>query len=347
MRASFVLAAAIAFAAPAVAQVVHPNAYASLNSGSNNAWPFGYTNRAGDYQQSYDRSQFPGPIAIAQIAFRYATETVRSGGTVDCKIWLSYTAGAYNALSSTFANNIGASPTVVFDGFATVPPFQGDPADPNPFTFFIPFTTPFPYDPALGDLLMTVEMRQAGSSSWGAFERASGAGSSRVYSNSGTTGGVSGSVDSLGLVTLFDGPQCAGRFVSRGTGCDDSTSTALVLRASGCPDRGTVFGLTVETGASNTAPVFLMMGLSDQNWLGIQLPLDLGLFGARSCSLYVSQEALLGPIGNPGGGAGLQVTIPSDPLLTRGTSYWQGLILDPAANALGLVTTNQLAVTIG
>ncbi|MBK9384958.1 MAG: hypothetical protein IPN34_09095 [Planctomycetes bacterium] len=346
MRARLLLAT-LAFAAPTFAQVVHPNAYAGSSTNSNNAWPFAYTSGAGDYQQSFDGSQFPAPMTIAQIGFRYGTDTVRAGGTVDCKIWLSYCAGPFNALSSTFATNIGVGSTVVFDGIATIPPFAGDPATPNPFTFFIPFTTPFPYDPGQGDLLMTVEMRLSGSSSWAAFERASGAGASRVYSNSGSTGGAGGTVDLLGLITLFDGPQCAGRVASRGAGCNDSTRTALVLSSSGCPGRGTAFALEVETGASNQAPVLLMMGLSDQNWLGIQLPLDLGLFGATGCSLYVSQEALIGPLANPGGGASLQALLPNDPLLTRATSYWQGLIIDPLANSFGLVTSNMLAITIG
>ncbi|MBL8898662.1 MAG: hypothetical protein JNM84_13580 [Planctomycetes bacterium] len=346
MRARLLLAT-FALAAPAFAQVVHPNAYAGTSTTSNNAWPFGYTNGAGDYQQSYDGSQFPGPMTIAQIGFRYGTDTVRSGGTVDCKIWLSYCAGPYNALASTFATNIGVGSTVVFDGIATIPPFQGDPATPNPFTFVIPFTTPFAYDPGQGDLLMTVEMRVSGSSTWGAFERASGAGASRVYANTGSTGNAGGSVDSIGLITLFDGPQCAGRVASRGAGCLDSTRTPLALSSTGCPDRGTAFSLEVEMGASNAAPVLLMMGLSDQNWLGIQLPLDLGLFGATGCSLYVSQEALIGPLANPGGSASLQALVPNDPLLTRGTSYWQALIIDPPANSFGLVTSNLLAITIG
>ncbi len=93
--------------------------------------------------------------------------------------------------------------------------------------------------------------------------------------------------------------------------------------------------------------LLLMMGLSDQNWLGIQLPLDLGLFDATGCSLYVSQEALIGPLANPGGSASLQALVPNDPLLTRGTSYWQALIIDPPANSFGLVTSNLLAITIG
>jgi hypothetical protein len=346
MRARLLLAT-IVLAAPTFAQVVHPSSYASSGSTSNNAWPFGYTNGAGDYQQSYEGAQFPGAITIAQIGFRYGTDTVRAGGTVDCKIWLSYCAGPFNALSSIFATNIGSGATVVFDGLATIPAFAGDPASPNPFTFLIPLTTPFAYDPAQGDLLMTVEMRRSGSSSWGAFERASGAGSGRVYANTGSTGNASGSIDAIGLVTLFDGPQCAGRVVSRGAGCVDSTRTPLVLSSSGCPDRSTSFSLDVATGAANQAPVLLMMGLSDQNWLGIQLPLDLGIFGATGCSLYVSQEALVGPLANPGGGASLQALVPNDPLLTRATSYWQGLIIDPLANSFGLVTSNLLAVTIG
>src|SRR5688572_33043574 len=124
MRARLLLASALSLflveAAPA--QFVHPSAYSSSLGGANNAWPFAYTNGAGSYQQSYEAAQFPGPITIAQLGFRYFTDTVRSGGPVDCQISLSYSAVPFNALSSTFASNVGAGSTIVFDGIATVLP---------------------------------------------------------------------------------------------------------------------------------------------------------------------------------------------------------------------------------
>lgn len=350
MSTRLALAAALGLFATATveAQVVHPNIYATTLGATNNSWPFAYTNGAGTYQQSYDASQFPGAITISQLGFRYQTDAVRSGGSVDCKISLSYCSGPYNALSATFAANVGANSTVVFDGIASIPPFTGDPATPNAFSFLIPLTAAFPYDPAQGDLLMEVEVRVAGSGSWAAFSRcAAGTGQSRVYANTGNIGNVSGTVGQEGLITLFDGAQCAGRAISSGTGCNDSTATQLRMSTIGCPDRTTTFGLELETGAANQAPVIFLMGISDQNWLGIQLPLDLGLFGANGCSLYVSQEALVGPFSNPGGGASFQAQIPNDPSLTLGTSYWQGMIIDFGANSLGLATSNTIAVTIG
>lgn len=140
--------------------------------------------------------------------------------------------------------------------------------------------------------------------------------------------------------------DCGGIAATRGLGCPDSRGSELRLSTSGCPELGASFGLRLETNAAVTAPVFLLMGLSNQNWLGIVLPLDLGLFGAPTCSAYVSHDVVLGPFANPGGGAGFQTSIPLDPTLRGATSFWQGYLLEFGLNPLNLGTSDYRTVIL-
>lgn len=97
--------------------IVVPNANEVADGASNNAFPF----NEGDmrYQQVFAAGEFGGLSGfLASIAFR-PDET--QGGAfstmgIDTEIRLSHTTAAPTALSTTFADNIGADETLVFDG---------------------------------------------------------------------------------------------------------------------------------------------------------------------------------------------------------------------------------------
>ena len=67
------------------------------------------------------------------------------------EISLSTTSADWNTISSTFASNIGANNTQVFLGNLAQPWAFGD-------TLILNFSTPFTYNPALGNLLMDVHV---------------------------------------------------------------------------------------------------------------------------------------------------------------------------------------------
>ena len=70
---------------------------------------------------------------------------------------MSTTAARANNLSATFADNVGASETVVFRGPITLSSrFVGPPSGPKEFDIIIPLQTPFTYDPAAGNLLVEI-----------------------------------------------------------------------------------------------------------------------------------------------------------------------------------------------
>src|SRR5207249_8841041 len=76
----------------------------------------------------------------------------------DIQIDLSTTSAGDDGLSTTYANNVGADDTVVFTrGALTLSSaFTGPPDGPKDFDIIITLTTPFLYNPALGNLLLDV-----------------------------------------------------------------------------------------------------------------------------------------------------------------------------------------------
>jgi hypothetical protein len=115
--------------------------------GTGNCIPFGCTFGGPEYQQVYNSNNFGGPILITEITFynnNFFPGTL-NGGTYNLS--LSTTAAAVNALSTNLASNIGPDSTLVFSG--QLPSIIGGEVD-----FFL--STPFLYDPALGNLLLDV-----------------------------------------------------------------------------------------------------------------------------------------------------------------------------------------------
>lgn len=88
----------------------------------------------------------------------------------------------------------------------------------------------------------------------------------------------------------------------------------------------------------------LLIGRSDQNWLGVPLPFDLTVAGAPGCNLYVSGDVAIG-LAVVNQRASLTLAVPNDPSLVAATIFHQAI--EPGSNALGFNFSNGLAVTIG
>ena len=111
----------------------------------------------------FDASQFGGlsePTFLTQFAWRPDTIPGASGPRmVTLLIYASTTTRSVAGLSATFAENIGADNTLVFSGtlnWATenLP----GPGNTRQFDVVFPFTTPFLYDPAAGNLLLDIRL---------------------------------------------------------------------------------------------------------------------------------------------------------------------------------------------
>ena len=142
--------------------------------------------------------------------------------------------------------------------------------------------------------------------------------------------------NSSGNRTWYDGVGYELAPARFGTGCGNPTPTIDFI---GVPTLGTEMGIQL-TGAAPMAPVTLLLGISNTNWMGISLPLDLTPFGVPGCFLLVSPDATINLTADTSGLASFTSVVPVN---TRGgTLYWQAITLDAsfaAALTEGLSST--------
>lgn len=147
------------------------------------------------YQQVFDSSLFTGnginsPFTITSIAYDNRG-SVYSTSLPAVSIQLSTTTGPF---LNTFGSNVGADVTTVFNGNLTLASSGGV------FDTVINLTTPFVYDPSMGNLLLDVS--NPNDLALPGFSNAGLANPTRVFNN---LGPASGFRDSLGLSTQFRG----------------------------------------------------------------------------------------------------------------------------------------------
>lgn len=133
---------------------------------------------------------------------------------------------------------------------------------------------------------------------------------------------------------------------SFGIGCAGTIGRPqLVLTANEMPRFGRSWNLTLQ--GIPAAPIaFCILGLSDQvSPLG-PLPVPLAGIGMPGCSLFVSPD-LIATMPIQWGVATIAVSIPSQTTLLGFELFAQGMALDPAANAAGLVVADAAAARIG
>lgn len=167
---SILVASAFAFSPPLLfgQTVVAPNANAAVEGGGNNSFPFnvGSFVTSSRYQQVYLASQFGTlPLTgafITQITFRPDADTgaAFSSTLPSVQLNLSTTGTSPSTLSATFASNVGANDQVVFGPapLSLSSSFTGPVGGPKSFDIVINLTTPFFYNPSLGNLLLDVRV---------------------------------------------------------------------------------------------------------------------------------------------------------------------------------------------
>jgi hypothetical protein len=146
--------------------IVVPNTLAT-NDGNGSA-----TSTAGPasvrWLHIHDASQFgalSGPSFLTQFAYRPDRILGQSGPrSFTVRIYASTTSRSVGGISTTFAENIGTNNTLVFDGTLTVTTANlPGPGNTRQFDYVFPFTTPFLYDPAAGNLVLDLQIEANGS----------------------------------------------------------------------------------------------------------------------------------------------------------------------------------------
>ena len=136
-----------------------------------------------------------------------------------------------------------------------------------------------------------------------------------------------------------------GGFSGFSSGCAGSRGVPT-LNGTGNPELGQTVGL--EIGSTPVlAPVLFTVGISNRFWNRTRLPVSLGALGATGCFLRVSPDVTVASNANFSGIARLQLPVQNIPALIGQSLYIQGIVVDPAANALGLTTTRGLEMRIG
>jgi hypothetical protein len=133
-------------------------------------------------------------------------------------------------------------------------------------------------------------------------------------------------------------------FVTYGQGCAGSLPVAPRLGADPLWNAAPVVGGQWFVRVDRCEPTRLVMGivgLSDQSWGSVPLPLALAQYGMPTCELLVSAEATLTlGLSSTSGIASWITSIPSQPGLLGVNLFQQACVLSPSANATGLVWSN-------
>lgn len=207
---------------------VTPNGLETTEGNSGNGFPFDISDTSitdggmasQRYQQVYTASEFDSlageGLLITQILFRPDATYGQAFSSVlpDIQINLSTTSAAADSLSTTFADNVGSDDTVVFSGALSLSSSNTGPTGgPKDFDIVINLTNPFLYNPNTGNLLLDV--RNFGGGITTVFDAQFPLDpTSRAYTlGSSNVNAPTGSVDSVGLVTAFQGTSASPKAV--------------------------------------------------------------------------------------------------------------------------------------
>ncbi len=218
-----------ALALPMVAQstLVIPNGLAATPGNTNNAFPWSRGTASMRIQFLYDPSHFTlqgvnGPIVISRLRWRpYSSTTAGTwaGGTwPNVRIDLSTAATTWSAPSTTFASNLGADVSTVYQGPVTVIGGTVPASTVGPWYIDVA-TTPFVYNPTTGgNLLIDIHLDGTGwtGASRAADHQSTGSMAARVYNTSGLTSPTGTVGTSYGAVVEVSHVPAVGLFPSFG-----------------------------------------------------------------------------------------------------------------------------------
>lgn len=124
-----------------------------------------------------------------------------------------------------------------------------------------------------------------------------------------------------------------------GAGCL-GTNGVPTHTASGSPTLGSSVTYSLTRGPAGGV-AYLTLGNSRTNWLGLLLPVGLGIINAPGCNIYVDHDVVLGPFAlSRTGATSLNVNIADVCGLIGVHLYTQYLVFDPGANGLGITSSN-------
>ncbi len=262
----------------------------------------------------------PNGAVLSSIQFRadrlLASASARQVPNVT--VSLSHSSATIAGLSATFANNVTGAVTPVFQGTVTLPAQGIGFAGPMPWNIVVTFAQPFPFMPALGNLLIDIVGNNApGGSASHFLDAVQGGGAATQFGVS----GISPPFVPL-LLLVSTGNTIEPRHLSPGHTID-FTSTIFF----------------------NPLPGVVALGTAPQ-----PVPIDLGPLGAPTNFLYIDPIVLETHFWTQtflGWGSTFSLPVPNNPVFIGATIYGQSSMLKPLANPLGLVLSHAVETRIG
>jgi hypothetical protein len=338
--------ALVALSASLTAQsgFVVPAANAAALGNAQLGFPFSYTQYV-RLQQAIGTNHFVGPTVLHGMALRSRTNVlaVPEVQNQGMEVRLSDSLNAVNALSGTYANNVGANVALVFNSTFNIQRPNG--FDALEFNTLIPFNAPYLHlnlTPLLIDLVPTTFMGQACTGG--------GNGTSFDAVTDPTIGNVSGK-SGAGCPSLptTNGFFAAGGFVLKFWGQNElfpfgkacgSTGVATIASTGGLPTPGNAgFALKIGSIPAGTPPLAAMiLGSSNQIWAANPLPYSLNFLNMTSCFLNASIDFSI-TLGVAGGSATMPLPVPMNLGLVGQIVYAQGVAVANGANPMNVITT--------
>ncbi len=233
---------------------------------------------------------------------------------------LSHSNAPIGGMSATFASNVTSLPAVVFQGTVNLPGSNVGFAGPQPWDIVITFPVPYQFTTAQGNLLIDI----VGNNPAGGFpnhflDAVQGGGSATEFGQ----GGDNPNFDQLRLRALTAGGNSAeARLYSPGQVIDFTSTLSFT-----------------------SPPGVVALGTAPQ-----PAPIDLTPLGAPTNFLYLDPIVLAAHAWTQsfiGWFSTFPVGIPNTPAVIGVTLYGQSAILEPTANALGLILSPAVEVRIG
>jgi hypothetical protein len=302
-------------------------AVAATTWGGGNAIPLGWSpNR---YQQVFLGSELPTAFTIGGLSLRQPhTGPTAPRFTIDVEIKVGYTTRWGTGLATTFATNWDVAPpvTVLPRTFVELPDQPAPPPNHTDVLVTIPWTVPFAWAPQPGRNLLvdiTVFGNSYGSQIYG-YPIDNTVGTYSIYGTPATATVANGGLRAFGPVMSFV----------------ELTNTAIpALYSDDTPQIGNTFRVRIAQCRPQTVAL-LLFGSSSTQWNGIQLPWDLGAFGAPGCALLVENLIASALTTDSAGATNLQYTLPYNIYVLGQSFYNQAFVFDPTANAFGFVASN-------
>jgi hypothetical protein len=301
----------------------------------------------GRYQQIYkaaDILKSTGPVRLNGVRFR-AASTGQSGGQIDVAV----TVGLLSKTpSNQFDQNlVNAVPVFPRSQVLLVNSFAGA------WVLSFPFQQEVVWD-GTSDLVVDIRVYGNFNNNQRFFYDFDGViGGGPVEMLAATTPNAASSqlrYPGRGLVTRFDIKP--GITFGYGNGCKGDGGVIPQITTNTIPVAGDPNFTFLLSQARPGAPALLLWGLSNTQWAGFQLPLDLTALGVWGCDLNVAPDFAWGTATNgvgAGNGVG-QITWPIPPVATLvGVPFWaQWAVIDQSTSRpLPLTMSPGLALVIG